>query len=175
MKLLHFLCEDSAVVPTASNNTMISNDELERIRKTAGFVCLFFFFLVSRGGVRLRPLGTSATNWPIVPATDDRWWWMCSSRWNENWQGRPKYSENTCPSATLSSTNPTWPDLGSNPGRRGGKPELWHYRPCLSKSLYRRSPRNKLRSVEWRSVKDNICLGRRRRGSNMLRMCVSVA
>jgi hypothetical protein len=35
--------------------------------------------------------------------------------------GEPKYSEKTCPSATLSTTNPTWPDLGSNPGRRGGK------------------------------------------------------
>jgi hypothetical protein len=32
------------------------------------------FFLVSWGGVRLSPLGTSATNWPIVPARDDRWW-----------------------------------------------------------------------------------------------------
>jgi hypothetical protein len=32
------------------------------------------------------------------------------------------YLEKTCPSATLSTTNPTWPDLGSNPGRRGGKP-----------------------------------------------------
>jgi hypothetical protein len=30
------------------------------------------FFLVSWGGVRLSPLGTSATNWPIVPAPDDR-------------------------------------------------------------------------------------------------------
>jgi hypothetical protein len=30
-----------------------------------------FFLLVSWGGVRLSPLGTSATNWPIVPATDD--------------------------------------------------------------------------------------------------------
>jgi hypothetical protein len=29
------------------------------------------FFLVSWGGVRLSPLGTSATNWPIVPAPDD--------------------------------------------------------------------------------------------------------
>jgi hypothetical protein len=27
-----------------------------------------------------------------------------------------------CPNATLSTTNPTWPDLGSNQGRRGGKP-----------------------------------------------------
>jgi hypothetical protein len=63
--------------------------------------------------LRLSSLGTSATNWHIVTAPDDRWW-MWSSRWNENWQGKPKYSENTCPSATLSTTNPTWPDLGSN-------------------------------------------------------------
>ena len=28
----------------------------------------------------------------------------------------------TCRSATLSTTNPTWPDLGSNRGRRGWKP-----------------------------------------------------
>jgi hypothetical protein len=86
------------------------------------------FFLVSRGGVRLSPLGTSATNSPIVPAPDERWWWVCSSRWNENWQGKPKYSEKTCPSATLFTTNPTWHDLGSNPGRRYGKPAT----KCLS-------------------------------------------
>jgi hypothetical protein len=30
------------------------------------------FLLVSCGVVRLSPLGTSATNWPIVPAPDDR-------------------------------------------------------------------------------------------------------
>jgi hypothetical protein len=28
----------------------------------------------------------------------------------------------TCPSATLSTTNPTWTDLGSNPGLHGGRP-----------------------------------------------------
>jgi hypothetical protein len=28
----------------------------------------------------------------------------------------------TCPSATLSSTNPTWTDPGSNPGPRGERP-----------------------------------------------------
>jgi hypothetical protein len=59
--------------------------------------------------------------WPIVPAPDDRWW-LWNSWWNEDWQGKPKYSQKTCPSATLSTTNPTWPDLGSNPVRRGGKP-----------------------------------------------------
>jgi hypothetical protein len=30
--------------------------------------------------------------------------------------------EKTCPSATLSTTNPTWTDPGSNPGLRGGRP-----------------------------------------------------
>jgi hypothetical protein len=28
----------------------------------------------------------------------------------------------TCPSATLSTTNPTWTDPASNPGLRGGRP-----------------------------------------------------
>jgi hypothetical protein len=37
-------------------------------------------------------------------------------------RGKPKYSEKTCPSATLFTTNPTLPDPGLNPGRRGGKP-----------------------------------------------------
>jgi hypothetical protein len=82
-----------------------------------------FFFLVSWDGMRLSPLGTSAINWPIVPAPDDRWWWVWSGRWNENWQVKPKYADKTYPSATLSTTNPTWPpDLDSNPGHRGGKP-----------------------------------------------------
>jgi hypothetical protein len=68
--------------------------------------------------------GTSATNWAIVPAPGYRWW-MWSSRWNENWQGKPKYSEKSYPSAT-STTYPTWPDVGSSLGRRSRKPELWH-------------------------------------------------
>jgi hypothetical protein len=72
--------------------------------------------------VRLSPLGTSTTNWPIARAPDNRWWRVWSSRWNKIWQGKPKYSEETCTSATLSTTNPTWPDMESNPGRRGGKP-----------------------------------------------------
>jgi hypothetical protein len=50
--------------------------------------------------------------WPIVPAPDDRWGWLWSNWWNEDWQWKPKYSEKTCPSATWSTTNPTWPDPG---------------------------------------------------------------
>jgi hypothetical protein len=80
---------------------------------------IFFFYGVRWDWVHLVGQPLSAT---IVPAPDGRWWWVWSSRWNENWQGKPKYSEETSPSATLSTTDPTWPDLGSNPGRRGGKP-----------------------------------------------------
>jgi hypothetical protein len=57
----------------------------------------YFFFLVSWGGARLSPLGTSGTNWPIVPAPDDKMKMSVISRWNENWQRKPKYSEKTCP------------------------------------------------------------------------------
>jgi hypothetical protein len=42
-------------------------------------------------GERLRPLGTPATNWPVVSAPDDRWWWTWSSLRNKNWQRKLKY------------------------------------------------------------------------------------
>jgi hypothetical protein len=39
-----------------------------------------------------------------------------------NWQGKTEVlGEKTCPSATLSTTNPTQTDPGSNPGLRGGR------------------------------------------------------
>jgi hypothetical protein len=38
-------------------------------------------------------------------------------------QGQPEIlGGKTCPSATLSTTNPTWTDTGSNPGLRGERP-----------------------------------------------------
>jgi hypothetical protein len=66
-------------------------------------------------GVGLSPLYCGHF-WSIVPAPDERWGWLWSNLWNEDWQRKPKYSEKTCPSATLSTTNPTWPDLGSAMG-----------------------------------------------------------
>jgi hypothetical protein len=71
-------------------------------------------------------------DWPIVPTPDDRWWWLWSNWWNDDRQGKPKYSEKTYPTAILSTTNPTWPDAGSNPGRRGGSPttNLLSYDTC---------------------------------------------
>jgi hypothetical protein len=60
--------------------------------------------------------------WPIVPVPYDRWWWLWSNSWNEDWKGKPKYWKKTCPSVTLFTSNPTLPDPGWNPDRRGGKP-----------------------------------------------------
>jgi hypothetical protein len=50
------------------------------------------------------------------------WLWLWRIWWTEDWQGKPKYSEKTYLRATLSTTNPSLPDPGLNPGRRGGKP-----------------------------------------------------
>jgi hypothetical protein len=48
-----------------------------------------------------------ATKWPAVTATDyQKCWWVWRNRWN-SWQGGPKLSEKTYPSAALSTTNPT--------------------------------------------------------------------
>jgi hypothetical protein len=71
--------------------------------------------------VRLSPLGTSATVGILYQTRmiDDDYGavrGMRIGRGNRSTRRKP------CPSATSSTTNPTWPDLGSNPGRRGGKP-----------------------------------------------------
>jgi hypothetical protein len=54
---------------------------------------------------------------PIAPAPNDE----CGAIGGVIFQRKPKYSEKTCPSSALSTTNPTWPALGSDPGRRCGK------------------------------------------------------
>jgi hypothetical protein len=99
------------------------------------FFFFFFFFLVSWDWVRLSALATSATNWSIVTAPDDRWW-VWSSRWNENWQGKPKYLEKTCPSATLSTTNPTYPDPRWNPDTALGRYRLTAWAMARQKCGY---------------------------------------
>jgi hypothetical protein len=77
----------------------------------------YLFFILS--GVRLSPLGTETINWPIVQPQmiDDgdcgAIGGMKSGRENQSTRRKP---------ATLPTTNPIWPNRGSNPGRRGGKP-----------------------------------------------------
>jgi hypothetical protein len=80
------------------------------------------FFNSHVGGVesKLGPFGTSATEWPIVPAPgdydDEEFGRIKIGRGNRSTRREP------APSATLSTTNPTWSDPSSNLGRRGGKP-----------------------------------------------------
>jgi hypothetical protein len=74
------------------------------------------FFLFSWGKLRLSPLGTSDTYWLIVPAPDKN-----EYRQFIEWElaREPEIlEESPCPSATLSATNSTWIDPGSNRGRR---------------------------------------------------------
>jgi hypothetical protein len=57
--------------------------------------------------------------------------------WMDPRQEKPKYSEEICPSAVLSITDPTWFDQTSNSGRRGGKPasNRLNYGTALDKML----------------------------------------
>jgi hypothetical protein len=81
---------------------------------------LCFFPLPLWGGVELslllmRPLRH------IVPALDvDGWLWVWNSWWNAR-HGKLKYSEKTCPSAGLPTTNLTCPDSGLNLNHSNGK------------------------------------------------------
>jgi hypothetical protein len=74
------------------------------------FVSYLLFFVVVVVGGRWSPCGsprgTAASYWPIVPVPGD-----CEDGevggMKCGWQGKPKYSEKTCPSAILSTTNST--------------------------------------------------------------------
>jgi hypothetical protein len=73
----------------------------------------FSFFNWNSGGwSQIWSTRHCATSRPVVPAPGD---YECN-----DFQGKPKYSEITCPSAALSTRDPTCcPD--ANPGHRGGK------------------------------------------------------
>jgi hypothetical protein len=57
---------------------------------------------------------------------------MISVEHSVDWMaGETEVLKENCLSAALSTTNPTWPDLGSNLDRHGGKPVT----NCLSYSM----------------------------------------
>jgi hypothetical protein len=88
-----------------------------QLRSKLGTPFKFFLIGIVGGGVQLGPLVTEATNRPVVPAPGD----YDDGELGGIWQWKPKYSEKTCLSAALSTTNSTcYPD--ANPGCRGGKP-----------------------------------------------------
>jgi hypothetical protein len=67
---------------------------------------------------------------------------------------------NTSPSVTLSTTNPTWTDPGSNPGLRGGRPasnRLSHRTPMLSRlpfQVFMCLSSGMLRGMGWSLITD---------------------
>jgi hypothetical protein len=65
---------------------------------------MYFLTGIVGGGAQLGPLGTAATNRPIVPAPGD---YDDGEIGGNDWQGKLKYSDKSCPSAALSTTNPT--------------------------------------------------------------------
>jgi hypothetical protein len=64
--------------------------------------CSFFFCIVG-GGVQTG--STRHVGHLLAYCICPGWLWGWRNWWNE-WQGKPKYSEKTCPDATLSITNP---------------------------------------------------------------------
>jgi hypothetical protein len=94
-----------------------------------------FFFLNSLSGGWISNGVHSARGPLLAYYTCPGWLWGWRIWWNEYWQRKLKYSEKTCPRATLSTTNPTWPDTDANPGRRGGKPTAWTMTRTYSRLL----------------------------------------
>jgi hypothetical protein len=81
-----------------------------------------FCLLIYEAGVEPSPLLTRPFSGPqYSPRVIDGDNYEAISGMNE-WQRKPKYSEEICPSAAVSTTDPTWLEPGSNPGRRCGKP-----------------------------------------------------
>jgi hypothetical protein len=60
---------------------------------------LLFFFLVVWGWGEIE--STWYVGHYLANCTSCGWWWVWSSRWKEDWQGKLRYSDRTCPSATL--------------------------------------------------------------------------
>jgi hypothetical protein len=77
------------------------------------FITFFIFFIT--GGVGLSPwyCGHFGLLYKPQMIDEDDFW---SNWWNENWQGKPKCSEKTYPSATLTTTKSHMTDPVSNPG-----------------------------------------------------------
>jgi hypothetical protein len=57
-------------------------------------------------------------------------------QWNDD-RGKPKNLEKTCPSATVSTTNPTWADLDANTGLHGEMLATNHQNHFMVQTVFR--------------------------------------
>jgi hypothetical protein len=79
-----------------------------------------FFYYYSWGGTKsTRYCGHF---WPLVQAPDDRWGDCGAIGEMKIGRGNRSTRRKPAPAPLCPTTNPTWPDPGSNPGRRSGKP-----------------------------------------------------
>jgi Ca2+/Na+ antiporter len=81
---------------------------------------IFLGFFPPEGGVGLVP--KRGYLFTLAYYTFPRWYEFGERRWNDTDRGKPKNSGKNLPSATLSTTNPTWIDPGANQGLRGDMP-----------------------------------------------------
>jgi hypothetical protein len=82
--------------------------------------CLVFFFYIHY--LTALSIGLYSVNDRMINGIWSGWW-------NEGRQGKLKYSEKTCPRATLSTTNHTWLNLGSDLFNITSYPHCTNYRP----------------------------------------------
>jgi hypothetical protein len=84
--------------PTASQFGPHATD-IHSCHPTSAITSPYFFFVAS--GVGLSSLYCGHF-WPIVPTPDDRWGWLWSNWWNEDWKGnrstmRKRTAAQLCP------------------------------------------------------------------------------
>jgi hypothetical protein len=68
------------------------------------YIYIYIYIYISIVGVESSWV-RSALRPPMAYCASPGWLWWWRNWWND-WQGKPKYSKKTCPSATLSTTNP---------------------------------------------------------------------
>jgi hypothetical protein len=104
MNTLHRMKIQQLQLQYAKINTLHSYNNMKMKNK----VCDFLIRILEPGD-RLVPPGTSVINWPIIHALGDyedrEFCGMMTGRGARSTRRKP------CPSAILSATNPTWPDL----------------------------------------------------------------
>jgi hypothetical protein len=109
-KLRPISCYSTSVAHNTQHFVLVTHSESK---------CFFLFFL--EGGVGLVPKrGYLLT---LAYYAFPRWYVFGERRWNDILTGENRRTRRkTCPSATLSTINPTWIDPCSNPGIRGERP-----------------------------------------------------